>query len=231
MLALHEVYSSYATMQVLFGVTLEVRPGESVCLLGRNGMGKTTIFRAITGNVAVKSGKIEFNAKDISSKSIFERARLGMRYIPDIRGVFDNLTVLENLQLAKLRTNRNADISEVIDLFPEFKYRLNQRAGTLSGGERKLLSISMSIISKPKLAILDELSEGVAPLVLERISSALVELKKKGAMILLAEQNVQFGCKSADRVYIVRKGKVVYESNVEKFLQSNAIDEHIGLST
>jgi ABC-type branched-subunit amino acid transport system ATPase component len=230
MLEIQDVHASYATVKVLFGVSFHVKPGESVCLLGRNGMGKTTIFRTITGSLRTESGTITLNGVDITRKKPFERARLGMRYIPDVKGVFDNLTVMENLKLAHLKTNPGSDLAEATDLFPELRGHLNQRAGTLSGGERKLLSVSMAIVSRPELPILDELSEGVAPLILERLSSALSALKRKGTMILLAEQNIQFGCKSSDRIYVVRGGRVVFEDTVDEFIKSDAVRKHIGLA-
>jgi ABC-type branched-subunit amino acid transport system ATPase component len=230
MLEIHDLHASYATVKVLFGISFYVEPGESVCLLGRNGMGKTTIFRTITGNLRTESGIIRLNEVDITRKKPFERARLGMRYIPDIHGIFDNLTVFENLKLAHLKTKPRSDLAEAMDLFPELRGHLNQRGGTLSGGERKLLSVSMALISRPKLPILDELSEGVAPLILKRLSSALSALKRKGTMILLAEQNIQFGCKSSDRIYVVRGGRVVFGNTVDEFVKSDAIKDHIGLS-
>lgn len=230
MLEIHDLHASYATVKVLFGVSFHVEPGESVCLLGRNGMGKTTIFRAITGNLRVESGSIRLNGVDITRKKPFERARLGMRYVPDIRGVFDRLTVLENLKLAQLRSRPPCDLAEAVNLFPELRGHLNQRAGTLSGGERKMLSVSMALISRPAVPILDELSEGVAPLILERLSGALSALKRRGIMILLAEQNIQFGCNSSDRIYVVRGGKVVFGTTVDEFKKSDAMRDHMGLS-
>jgi branched-chain amino acid transport system ATP-binding protein len=193
-------------------------------------MGKTSIFRTITGNLPVESGTIKLDSVDITQKRIFERARLGIRYVPDSKGVFDSLTVLENLQLACMRTKSSSDTMMGLELFPELRGCLNQRAGTLSGGERKMLSMSMALIGKPELSILDELSEGVAPLMLERLSSALTAIKCEGAMILLAEQNTKFGCESADRIYVIRTGKVVFKSAASEFLKNEAIREHIGIA-
>jgi ABC-type branched-subunit amino acid transport system ATPase component len=217
-------------MKVLFGVSLCVTPGESVCLLGRNGMGKTTIFRTITGNLPTEAGIIKLQSVDITKKPIFERARLGMRYVPDSKGVFDHLTLRENLQLALMRTPKSSGMAAATELFPELKDRFNQHAGTLSGGEKKMLSVAMVLLAQPKLSILDEVSEGLAPLILERLRSVLSAFKSKESMILLAEQNVKFGCELADRVYVVREGRVVLESRANEFLGSEGMREQIGIS-
>ena len=226
MLKLQEVHVSYGLIKVLFGVSLQVSLGESVCLLGRNGMGKSTILRAIVGFLPIESGSIRFGSTNLTRKPIYERARLGISYVPDDKGIFVNLTVAENLQLALMRVKNGKDIAKAFEVFPELKERLNQRAGTLSGGEQEMLSIARALVVKPRLIVLDEISEGLAPQVIERLVSSLSEVKKEGA-ILLAEQNLKFGCSIADRVYVIDGGNVVFVGTVNQLYQSQAIHKYM----
>ena len=228
LLEVQDIHASYGLIKVLFGVSLRVSPNESVCLLGRNGMGKSTILRTIAGFLAVDSGTIRFDSIDLTRRPIYERGRLGIAYVPDDKGIFVNLTVAENFQVARMRTKNSKNIVRVLEVFPEFRGRLNQVAGTLSGGEQEMLSVARALATGPKLLILDEISQGLAPQVLERIGIALSEVKREGA-ILLTEQNLKFGCSMAERVYVIDSGQVVFEGSVSELYQSHAIEKYMAV--
>lgn len=226
MLEVQDIHVSYGLIKVLFGVSLQVSPGESVCLFGRNGMGKSTILRAIAGFLTVDSGTIRFDSVDLTNRPIYERGRLGVAYVPDDKGIFVNLTVAENLRVARMRAKNCRNVEEVLEVFPEFSSRLNQLAGTLSGGEQEMLSVARALATGPRLLVLDEISEGLAPRVLERMASALSEVKREGS-ILLTEQNLKFGCSVAEGVYVIDSGQVVFGGTVNELYHSHAIEKYM----
>jgi branched-chain amino acid transport system ATP-binding protein len=189
-------------------------------------MGKSTILKTIAGFLPVESGIIRFDSVDLTNRPIYERGRLGIAYVPDDKGLFVNLTVSENLQVARMRTKNGKHLEQVFEVFPEFSSRLDQLAGTLSGGEQEMLSVARALITGPQLLVLDEISQGLAPQVLERIGSALAEIKQEGA-ILLTEQNLKFGCSIAERVYVIDSGQVVFEGTVRELHESQAIELHM----
>jgi branched-chain amino acid transport system ATP-binding protein len=211
------------------GVSLEVNPGEAIGLLGRNGVGKSTVLKTVMGLVQVTSGSISLNRTDITRTCIHERARLGMCYVPDNKGIFASLTAYENLQVAQVGSKRREkDIDWVMDLFPVLRERKKQVAGSLSGGEQQILAIARALVTKAKLLILDEISEGLAPEVVTTVLEVLRRLKaEEGTGVLLAEQNVRVCTKASDRVYVMLGGRIVFTGTVEEALASGAIDKYI----
>ena len=215
LLEIENLHAGYHLIQVLYGVSLHIDQGESVTLLGRNGMGKTTIFRAVTGVIGCMSGTVKFDGQDISEIPIDERARRGMDFVPDDKGIFENLSVRENLKMALLKARDPYGMEYAFDLFPRLKERQKQRAGTLSGGEQQMLTIARALIRKPRLLILDEISQGLATQVVEDLIPVFDEVKKTGA-VLFAGQSLSFGCRVADRVYVINNGLAVFEGSVEE---------------
>ncbi len=213
MLALDRVTAGYGDTTVLFDVSLEVRGGEAVALLGRNGMGKTTTLRAITGLNPARSGGITFKGRDITRRPPYEIARLGLGYSPEGRRLFAPLTVLQNLRIpfankAKGDLGWAAQLDRVFALFPVLAERRHQQAGSLSGGEQQMAAIARALVGGDELIVLDEPTEGIAPRVVEAIVEALRTLKGQGLTILLVEQNVHTAFAVADRGYVLEKGRI-----------------------
>ena len=211
----------YDLSHILFDVSLEIHEGETVCLLGRNGVGKTTTFRSIMGLTPPRSGSIKFCGEEVSARQPFEIARLGVGLVPEDRIIFPNLTVRENLQIAA-KAGRGAGkdggwtIEKVHSLFPILKARDGQWGGTLSGGEQQMLTMARTMMGNPRLLLLDEPSEGLAPLVTEAIEAEILALKQEGLTILLSEQNSSFALNVADRAYILEKGQVCWSGAVSE---------------
>lgn len=226
MLQTRDIYSSYGSSLVLRGVSLDVMPGEIVGLLGRNGAGKSTIFRSVVGLVTMISGVIKFEGVDITRMPTHARTRLGMSYVPEDKGIFASLTTYENLQLAQIGSKRS-EIEGVMELFPILRERRRQVAGSLSGGEQQILSIARALIVKPKLLLLDEVSEGLAPEVVTILLSVLQQLKKGGVGILLAEQNVKVCLSISDRLYVILGGEIVFRGTVSEALENGSVDKYI----
>jgi branched-chain amino acid transport system ATP-binding protein len=201
-------------------------PGEIVGLLGRNGVGKSTILRTILGLVPTTSGAALFNGVDMTGMATHKRTRLGIACVPDNKGIFSSLTTYENLLVASIGSKRR-DVEWVLDVFPILRERLKQIAGTLSGGEQQMLSIARALAVKPLLLLLDEVSEGLAPDVVAELSSVLQDLKREGTGVLLAEQNVQVCLSTSDRIYIILGGEVVFAGEADKAIETGAIDAYI----
>ncbi|HEX7127573.1 MAG TPA: ABC transporter ATP-binding protein [Thermodesulfobacteriota bacterium] len=219
MLSLDRVTAGYGDTTVLFEVTLEVRRGEAVALLGRNGMGKTTTLRAITGLNPARSGTIAFKGEDITRRPPHEIARLGLGYSPEGRHLFGPLTVLQNLRIpfankARGRLDWSAQLERVFTLFPVLAERRHQQAGSLSGGEQQMVAIARALVGGDELIVLDEPTEGIAPRVVEAIVEALGVLKAQGLTILLVEQNVRTAFAVADRGYVLEKGRIVAAGDI-----------------
>jgi branched-chain amino acid transport system ATP-binding protein len=224
LLEVKEINTFYDLSHILFNVSLEIDKGETVCLLGRNGVGKTTIFRSIMGLTPPRSGSIKLRGNEITGKKPYEIARLGVGLVPEDREIFPDLTVLENLEIAcKKGTKENQQedwtIEKVHRLFPILEDRDNQWGGTLSGGEQQMLTIARTLMGNPTLLLLDEPSEGLAPMVTKMIEEQIMVLKKEGFTILLSEQNSSFALNVSDRAYILEKGHVLWQGQVAELKQ------------
>ena len=206
--------TSYGTSQVLFGMSLAVNEGEVVSLLGRNGMGKTTTIRSIMGMVQSKSGSVKFEGKEIRSQKDYRIAKLGLGLVPEGRQIFPNLTVKENLIATADNRSGTKDpwtVEEIVDMFPNLGNRMGNMGNQLSGGEQQMLAVGRALMTNPKLLILDEATEGLAPLIREEIWSCLARLKARGQSILVIDKNVDALTRIGDRHYIVERGEVVWQ--------------------
>ncbi len=210
MLEVRDIHTSYGHSRALFGVSIEVHQGECVCLLGRNGVGKSTTMRSIMGLTPPSAGKVLWKGKDITGWQPFRIARSGIGFVPEDRRVFADLTVIENLDVAGRASQRQGpwNIEAVFDFFPKLRELASRRSGFLSGGEQQMLTIGRTLMCNPDLLLLDEPSEGLAPLVVESLLQQVSNLKRQGLTILLAEQALGFCLALADRVYVLQKGEV-----------------------
>jgi branched-chain amino acid transport system ATP-binding protein len=210
LLEVRDIHTSYGHSRALFGVSLEVHQGECVCLLGRNGVGKTTTMRSIMGLTPPSAGQILWKGKDIVGWQPFRIARSGIGFVPEDRRVFADLTVIENLDVAGRASQRQGpwNVEAVFDFFPKLRELAGRRSGFLSGGEQQMLTIGRTLMCNPDLLLLDEPSEGLAPLVVESLLQQVSSLKRRGLTILLAEQALAFSLALADRVYVLQKGEV-----------------------
>ena len=229
LLSLDKVNVFYGAIHALRNVSLTVRTGEVVTLLGANGAGKSTTLRAITGLLAPESGRIMFDGSDITGVPAHKLVARGMSMSPEGRGVFANLTVLENLEMgAYLTTDKAAvrrDLERGFTLFPRLKERIRQRAGTLSGGEQQMLAMARALMSRPKLLLLDEPSLGLAPIVCQTIFSTIDEIKSKGTTVLLVEQNANAALKHSDRGYVLETGAVILEGTAAEIASNPRVRE------
>ena len=221
-----EVY--YGKIKALKGISVSVKQGEIVTLIGANGAGKTTTLKTISGLRGVSSGKITFDGQDISSLSVHARVELGISQAPEGRGIFPGMTVLENLEMGKFfRKNRKneakEDLPRIYELFPRLKERAKQMGGTLSGGEQQMLAIGRALMSRPKVLLLDEPSMGLAPQMIANIFSIITEINKQGVTILLVEQNAQQALQRADRAYILETGNIVKDAKASDLLNDPAV--------
>jgi branched-chain amino acid transport system ATP-binding protein len=212
LLELDDIHAAYGLSRVLFGISLEVQEGECVCLLGRNGVGKTTTMRAVMGLTPPSAGRVKFKSRDITGWPAYRVARAGIGLVPEDRRIFAELSVWENLDVAQRAAGRPGrwTIDGVLELFPMLDKLRDRQGGYLSGGEQQMLTIARTLTGNPELLLLDEPSEGLAPLVVDALLAKVGELKSQGLTILLAEQGVDFSLALADRVYVLEKGTVRY---------------------
>ncbi len=210
LLKAEDIHAYYGRSYILQGVSLEVQEGEIVALLGRNGAGKTTTLKALTGLIQPKAGKIQFKNVEVTSFPAFKVARLGMGYVPQGRGLFPKMTVLENLKTGMRKKENEALLENVFSLFPVLKERLKQKAGTLSGGEQQSLAIGRALLTHPDILLLDEPTTGLMPIIVSNLKGILRRLNSSGMAMLLVEEKVPFALSLADRLYFMTKGKVVY---------------------
>ena len=199
----------YGESHALHGVDLEVFRGETVTLLGRNGVGKTTTLRAIMGLIRKRTGEVVFDGANLMRLPLHRTAHQGIGFVPEERGIFATLTVDENLVLPPVVAEGGMSVAEIFDLFPNLKERRNSPGTRLSGGEQQMLAIARMLRTGVKMLLLDEPTEGLAPVIVQRIGELLVTLKKRGMTILLVEQNFRFASRVADRFYLMEHGKVV----------------------
>ncbi|MBI3637518.1 MAG: ABC transporter ATP-binding protein [Candidatus Rokubacteria bacterium] len=215
MLDVADVHTYYGESHILHGVSVRVEKGEAVAILGRNGAGKTTLIRSIVGFTPPRDGRIVFAGRAIERWPSYRIARAGIGLVPQGRRIFAPLTVTENLMLGARagRTKAPGTLDRVHALFPRLRERAAQGGGTLSGGEQEMLAIARALMTNARLLLLDEPSEGLAPLVVREIGRLLVQLKREGLSILLVEQSVPLALRVADRVYVMNKGQIVYQGS------------------
>ena len=208
----------YGSLQVLWGVSLVVNPGEIVAVIGANGSGKSTLLNTISGIIYPAKGSIEFEGSDITTWNPFQIVTLGISQVPEGRRIFPDMTVLENIIIGSYnphaRPEKDQNLKRVYELFPILEERGNQVAKTLSGGEQQMMAIGRGLMSNPKLMLFDEMSLGLSPIILDEIYKALGEIRARGITIILVEQNVRRSLREADRAYIMEAGRVVLSGDV-----------------
>jgi branched-chain amino acid transport system ATP-binding protein len=231
MLAVENLHAYYGPSHVLQGVSLDVREGEVVSLLGRNGAGKTTTLLAIMGYLKPNPGRIAYRGRDIGNLPPYVISRLGLGFVPQERGIFASLTVRENLTVAARRGERRLwTLDKVLELFPQLKERVEFRGSKLSGGEQQMLSIARALLLNPSLLVLDEPSEGLAPLIVQEVIRTLQDVRKRGLSILIVEQNERVALAVADRHFVLSKGQVCFAGTTEEFKRKEAmVRQNLGL--
>ena len=223
-LEVHDIHTYYGDAYVLQGLSLKLEQGQILGLLGRNGVGKTTLVNSIVGFTPPRRGRIEFKGQDITGISSFETIRSGMGLVPQGRRVFPTLSVEENLLVAERNTDRHGwNLDRVYALFPRLQERRAQRAKTLSGGEQQMLAIGRGLMTNPDCLIMDEPSEGLAPIIIQGLWEAIGKLKREGLSILLVEQNASLALKLVDYVHVMSKGQVVHSSRPEELWANDEI--------
>jgi len=213
MLELADVHAVYGRSHVLHGVSLRAGEGEVVSLLGRNGAGKSTTLKAIVGVVEVTAGEIRFEGRSLRDLPTYRVARLGIGLVPEDRRIFADLSVLENLMVGA-RADGGCTVDRIFSLFPRLAGLARQRGGSLSGGEQQMLTIARTLMTGPRLLLLDEPSEGLAPVVVAALADTVAALRRQGLSILMAEQNVKFARRLADRAYIIEKGQIRFDGTM-----------------
>ena len=229
MLSVEGLHAWYGPSHILQGIDLAVAEGEIVCLVGRNGAGKTTTLRAIMGLAGRMEGRIRFAGTDLGARPVHARNLLGLGYVPEERRIVQGLTVRENLRLGLLASPRRRREQEALDevaaVFPRLGERLGQVAVTLSGGEQQMLAIARAMISRPRLVMLDEPSEGIMPVLVEEMFALFRRMREDGTTILLVEQNVELALGIADRAYILDQGRIVWHDTAAALLADAAVQE------
>jgi len=229
LLTVEDIHTAYGLSRVLFGVSLEIEAGECVTLLGRNGVGKTTTMRSVMGLTPPTSGRVLWKGEDITGWPPHKVARAGIGFVPEDRRVFAELSVWENLDVAGRAGGRRGHwtVETVYELFPVLRDLRNRQGGFLSGGEQQMLTIGRTLMGNPELLLLDEPSEGLAPLVVEALRLKIDELRKGGLTILLAEQGVEFSLSLADRVYVLEKGAVRHAGPAAELRENQELRERL----
>jgi len=216
-LAVEGIHTYYGLSHILFSVSFNVPEGQIVCLLGRNGAGKSTTMRSIMGLTPPRQGTINFKGKPVTGKKPYQLARQGMGYVPDDRRVFADLTVGDNLEISERKTGNEAGWNKdsVYDFFPALKHIDSRKAGFLSGGEQQMLTIARALMTNPVFLLLDEPTEGLAPMIVEVLEEQIGKLRDKGLTVLLAEQNQRVALRLSDQGYVIDKGVIRYHGSIE----------------
>ena len=228
MLEVENLSAWYGAARILYDLTLDVKRGEVVALMGRNGAGKSTTMKAIMGLMARREGSVRFNGRDISRLEAYRIARLGLGFTPEDRRIFSDLTVTENLDVGRQEPRTFADGApapawtpeKLLALFPNLAERRHHLGSQMSGGEQQMLTVARTLMGNPLLVLLDEPSEGVAPVVVEQMANTIVELKAQGLSLLLSEQNLHFAALVSDRVYLLEKGHIRWEGGMADLLDN-----------
>ena len=225
MLEVEEIHTYYGLSHILFGVSLRVDAGEIVCLLGRNGAGKTTTLKSIAGLVPPRQGSVRFRGAEIAGRPPYLLARQGLGYVPDDRRIFADLTVEENLEIAARppREGVGWDRARVYALFPALAALAGHKGGYLSGGEQKMLAVARALMGNPIFLLLDEPTEGLAPLLVQTLEEQIRSLKEAGLTVLLAEQNVRSALRLADRGYIIDNGQIRYRGSIAELRKNEEV--------
>lgn len=216
MLEVEGLRAGYGPAEILFGVSLRLARGEVAALMGRNGAGKSTTLKAIMGLVLPRAGRVRFAGRDIAGLAAFRIARLGLGYVPEDRRIFTDLTVAENLEVGR-RPAEGRDPwtpERLFEVFPNLASMRNRRAAAMSGGEQQMLAIARTLMGNPEAVLLDEPSEGLAPVILELMADAVLRMKRAGIAVLLSEQNFDFAAAVADRAYVIERGEIRYDGSM-----------------
>jgi branched-chain amino acid transport system ATP-binding protein len=221
-LELREVHAAYGPSRVLHGVSLTARAGEVVSLLGRNGAGKSSTLKAIMGLMDVTGGAIHLDQRTIRGLPTHQISRLGVGWVPEDRRIFSDLTVEENLSVGE-RGGGVWSAARVYTLFPKLAELARRRAGSLSGGEQQMLTVARTLVGNPRIVLLDEPSEGLAPVVVRALGEQIAALKREGLTILLSEQNLRFAARLADRAYVIEKGQIRWEGAMTRLMADEAV--------
>jgi branched-chain amino acid transport system ATP-binding protein len=226
MLDVQQLCAWYGKAQILFDVTLRVGAGQCVALMGRNGAGKSTTMKALMGLLARRSGRVSFEGRDISQLTPHGISRLGLGWVPEDRRIFTDLSVRENLEVGRQPARDGAGawtLDKLFELFPNLATLLDRPGGRTSGGEQQMLTIARTLMGNPRLILLDEPSEGVAPLIVEQLARLIVELKQQGLAILLSEQNLHFACLVSDRAVVLEKGQIQFSGTMEQLMADETV--------
>lgn len=225
LLAVEDLHAHYGKSHILHGVSLDVDAGEIVCILGRNGVGKSTTLKSVMGLVAPSRGRVSFKGAPIAGMPPYRIARLGLGYVPEERRIFPTITVRENLLMGIKRGSRNGGwtLERVYEFFPRLKEREHQRAGTLSGGEQQMLTMGRTLMGNPELLLVDEPTEGLAPMIVEQVERILGAIHKSGTPVLLVEQSMETALALAQRVYVMSKGQIVFSGSTRELQASESV--------
>ncbi len=231
MLEVRDIHTYYGDSYVLQGVSLQLEKGQVVCILGRNGMGKTTLIRSVIGFTPPRKGQVLFKGQDITGWPSYRAVELGMGLVPQGRRVFPSLTVMENLTVVARGNSRGEwTVERVMDLFPRLRERAVNRAGKLSGGEQQMLAIGRALMTNPDLLLMDEPTEGLAPILVQEVGRVIGALKASGLSILLVEQNLPMALRVADHTHVLSRGRIVYSGPPAELWENDRVKaQYLGL--
>ncbi|MCZ2404475.1 urea ABC transporter ATP-binding subunit UrtE [Paenarthrobacter sp. Z7-10] len=231
MLQIRNVSAGYGRTPVLHNITADVSNGQLVALLGRNGVGKTTLLRTITGEISATSGEIHISGKPVTKLKAHERARAGIAYVPQGRQIFSDLTVLENLRVAGYASKKSGwqeIVDELLEQFPILNEKKDQNGGSLSGGQQQILALGRALVTKPDLLLLDEPSEGIQPSIVQQIAKEIKDInKRRGITVVIVEQNLEFAASVADVAYVMDKGQIVQKLQTDHLLADVSLQHEL----